>query len=528
MKQRDSCLRFGSLIVAVSFASGCSTYPISNKLQADLIAPAPGVAARFAGDIESALDAANDQRTLYWQAVSDNAKARQFAGVALIALSAAAVYKGINSDSDSTKRWLAKAGALGGAAYLGSDYLTNVKAETAYLDAYKEITCSILWTRPLLVAASDYETWLEEVNRLELKIASVDLSLSRVQALRAFELEQPRGRELNKGVGREFRNTINALKAARKLLERSRSLKTRIETAGFALRRRVEDIGAGVGKLAHDTEPPIPNPSNWVTRASSISKSFTDIKPVSQADPADEADTPAVESGSDGNADKVAGGGGAAATSGKAEAGGSAEAECASAEAPMRATANGKDKDPKSAARIAKLEADNKKLKAKLEAKTPSPVEKISEKERKELRLEVSRMYAQHRKVNALLVGVNDIKESVKAIDPCRGTDHPLILTPDVNEVTAVPGQTYQFGISGGRGIPKAWLVGSTGGEDKKSIKLATVIENGAVVAKVTIGACAPPGAAQLVVTDADGAQREEVAIKINGRSASSSGTGAK
>lgn len=523
MISRNRCLRFISLIVALSLVSGCSTYPISSKLQADMIAPASGTTARFAGDIESALDAANDQRRLYWQAVSDNAGARQFAGVALIALSAAAVYKGINSDSDSTKQWLAKAGALGGAAYLGSDYLTNAKAETAYLDAYKEITCSILWARPLLVTADDYTKWLNEVNELEGRIALMDLYLSRVQALRAFEVEQPRGRELNKGVDREIRNAINALKAARKLLERSRSLKTRIETAGFALRRRVEDINVGVGRSAHDTERPIPNPSNWVTKASGISKSFTDIKPVSQADPADDADPPTGKSGDDGNADTVSEGGGAA--PGKAEAISTAP-ECAGVEAPKQTTAGAKDKDPKSAAKIMKLVADNKKLKAKFEAKTPRPVERISEKEREDLRLEISRLYAQHRKVNALLVGVNDIKATVKALDPCRGTEQLLTLTPDVNELAVVPGLTYPFGIFGGRGIPKAWLVGSTGGEGTKSIKLTTVIENGAVIAKVMVGICAPPGTAQLIVTDADGGQREEITLRV--QEPPSSGTRSK
>src|SRR5712671_6390247 len=140
-----ACMHGAVSLCVLSLAS-CTPYILSDKLDSDIsppqktaIAPVAGEGQTqeaetvFAGDIADALDAANDQRKQYFGFVRNRSRDRNLAGAGLIALSAGAVYKGVTSDSGSTKRQLSLLGATGAGIYGATTFLTNKDSEAAYL-----------------------------------------------------------------------------------------------------------------------------------------------------------------------------------------------------------------------------------------------------------------------------------------------------------------------------------------------------------------------------------------------------------
>lgn len=515
--------RTGILLTAAIVAGGCSNYPISPRLQNDIVQPSGEAPVRFAGDIDGALAAANDQRMLYWNEVSTRANTRQFVGTSLLALSAAAVYKGIRSDSESTKRWLAQAGAIGGAVYMGNEYLTNDKAESAYLKGFREITCLILWTRPLLIPQEEHAKWRQELDDFERMILTTDRKVSELQEEQALARDRANGNAIKSGVPRELRAAVDALRSARRLLDRSRALDAKLATNGSILRRRVEAVVADIGNTVHASEKNVQPLTMSITTASAINRTFRDIKPeeppgqdASAADSTSDADDKTVQS-------EV---GNAAATAG------AQDTECAQKDDAKDA----KPSDPAAKNGQTKAETDIKSLQGKVKtlekmvsnlksgkqaaASAPPSNPMLEDKIvnlRRDIKQRISELYAKQRRVNRLLVGIKEIKDSLKAVDPCQKDDGTqLTLSPDTDELAVTAGNTYQFGIAGGKGIPRVSLLGQTGDDDKKGLKLTTVIEGGKVLAKIAVGACAPPGVAHLEVTDADGRQKEEVKLTIS------------
>lgn len=525
---RRSCLRTPVAMIAVALTA-CSPFLLHEGLDDDLspvrqagttLPGQPGGSQSsedrfpFAGDIAAALDAANGQRLLYFAAVRGNARDRNIVGASLITLSAWSVYKGITSDSTSTKRLLALAGATGAGIYGLGAYLTNREAEQAFLAGYRGITCLIIRSRPLLIRDSEFRQWSDDVDALQEKIASVDLTLSKVQTKRYQELEQLGGAELHRNLEVEFRHLYDALAKSRKLLNVSRSLQQRVQTAGFTLRRRVELVVANVNEEVHRTEHDLPKLESLVANYSNITKTFSSIKPVEQGDT--------------GAADTKGGDGARTDATGSPTAPSAASTETSPSAPAVRQPAQttlGKQVDAQ-VERNVKLEADNKKLKKQLEeqkkapkappaAKT-APKELVSTGDREQLREGLSKLYALHRIVNARLVTFDSMAKSVKDIGQCdAGAGAGLVISPDVDELAVEPGQTYRFSISGGQGIPRAWLVGVKGGGDKDEITLSMTIENGMAIARVAIPGAAPAGTAYLVITDGSGKQKEEIALQI-------------
>jgi len=519
--------RSAAAAVAVSLA-GCTTHFLADKLDDDISPPRkvavksaasvqadpkPAEEIHFAGDIAEAIDAANEQRALYFDAVRSNARTRSVVGTTLIALTAAAVYKGFRSDSESTKRALIRLGVAGASIYGASQFLSTREAETHYLEGYQRITCEIVKNRPILIPRTDLDNWWAKVRELESKIAATDNMLSRTQSLRYQEREHPGcADKYNTELRREFRHLYDALGKARALLNNSVALQKRIETAGFDLRRRIELIVADVSRNVHATEKELPVPESLVGSFTNVAKKYAAIKPVEQADTgdpkADEEPKPTEPRTPKTDPDKkdpstTPGGG-----------------EQSKAQTTLgRAVDQQVERSNKLAAENRRLQTEIEKLKKQKPATAPacmlaSPL--VTSKERLTLREYLSDLYAQHRKVNAMLIGVSEIVKVVRDVDACRpGAGAVLTLSPDVEELALQPGGTYQFAISGGAGVPRAWLVGASGGDGKNELKLQLTVEGGTVIARVTIPECTPAGTAYLVVTDGAGKQKEEVALRI-------------
>ncbi len=498
-RSRRAVRACAAVLSACIALTGCGTYPLTGKLAADITPkPAGEGAIAFAGDIADAMDAVDAQRQLYFKAVGDHAHGRRILGTSLLVLSGLAVYKGITSDSESTKHWLARAGAFGGAAFAVGTFLSNKSAEGAYLSGYRDITCSLLWARPLLIRQDEFAAWSKEVDALERKIAQVDLELSRVQTLRYQELELPGGDQINTRLGDEFKHLYDALAKSRKLLENSRTLQRRVQTAGFTLRRRVEAIVADISGRVHATENALPAAQTAVSDVQTFTKTFQGIKPVQQED------TGGAGAKSDGKPSTESDTSKPAATA-------------ATTAKPAAQTTLGQQADAtvlKQQARIKKLEADAKK-KAATQKPKPLATPKVTEKHRLSLRTQLSQLYAQHRKVNMMLVGVNELLRTVKELDPCKEAgEGALVVSPDVEEMNLDAGKSVQFSITGGKGVPRVWLVGAKA-DGSKEITLTTSVDAGTVIAKVTAPEEASAGTSYLVVTDGVGRQKEEIALKI-------------
>lgn len=462
---------------------------------------------RFAGDIESAMDAIDHQRNLYFDEVSGSSEARQIAGSSLIGLSAWAVYKGVRSDSDSTKRLLALAGATGAAAYGISTHLQNSETEKAFLLGYRALTCLLVKSRPLLIEQAEFKTWSKDVDDLRDKITDVDKALSVAQTHRYQGLEAAKNNNRSDPqpyVDREFHHLYDALKKARTLLETSHVLQARVATAGFALRRRAELVVADVSTEVQRNEHDIPKLEGLVTTTSNITKTFAAIKPI------EPGDTGADDLGNKGNAPAPAPNGGDA-----------QKVEESPKVAPATPETIGKQVDElvkKNKDLVAKnknLAKENKELKSKPKAVDDAD-KKVREAERVCLRKLLSSLYAQHRKVNLMLSNFAALNKSVKDVEQCTsGSGTFLTISPSVDELTVQPSQQYQFSISGGAGIPKAWLIGAKSTDDANQMKLVMTVEGDSVVATVTVPAKPPTGTSYLVITDGSGKQREEIALNI-------------
>ena len=94
----------------------------------------------------------------------------------------------------------------------------------------------------------------------------------------------------------------------------------------------------------------------------------------------------------------------------------------------------------------------------------------------------------------------------------CRSTTGTMLaVTPSEDQVLK-DGESLTFTITGGEGVPRLLLSGSTGTGENET-KLNVSIVGGIVTATVKPGKTLPTGAVYLVITDANGKHREEIVI---------------
>jgi hypothetical protein len=466
--------------------------------------------------LPDAIDAADRMRTVYMDGVRHRSFRHDAFGMGVIAMTAVAVYKGVTADTDGTRKYLAKAGAAGGAYYTANTFFNSTDVEVAFLQGYRDVTCRILRARPFLIDADAYRPWKHRVIELEHAITEVDTRLSQLQSLHFQELELNHGKEVHARLGREFHDIVDALRRARLLLKHAIAYQGRVETAGFALRRDVEMIVSDVSQRTHAARRELDPADTLVAKFRATAKAYGSIKPVDQEETGD------TTSGAEPKATPNTDGKGAVEDDGKSEEGKAAPKAATPAPSSPATSPGGKAMDDQSA-KIKRLEALQKDLQAKVAklekdkapAKPSTAVSMIPPEERLQLRRDLAQLYHRHRKVNEMLIRHDALYQTVKNLEICQPESALLLtLTPDVDSLKVVAGQTYQFSIHGGRGIPRALLVGAKGSGDKE-IKLTVVIESGAAIAKVVMPAAPAAGTAYLVVTDSAGIQKEEVALEI-------------
>ena len=128
----------------------------------------------YAASLNQAFAAANEQRNLYLDRVNEHHAIRSSASVVLYALSAWVVYKGLVSDSASSRRNIALGTATGAATYALGNWFTNPQQEAAYLQGFRGITCAMWQVRPYLVPAGDYSQFLKNRITLENQLKKLD------------------------------------------------------------------------------------------------------------------------------------------------------------------------------------------------------------------------------------------------------------------------------------------------------------------------------------------------------------------
>jgi hypothetical protein len=459
----------------------------------------------FAGDIADAVDAASDQRSLYFDALTNQARLRNATGAAIIGLSALTVYRGISgADSDSTKHLVAKAGGLSAAAYGIGTFFSNKDAESAYLSGYRAVTCAILSARPFLISKDEFDIWKDQVEELDSEIDKTDALLVRLQSLRRQEIESVMGEKtFHHSVDEDLSRAKKGVKNSRNLLKIASAFQHRVNTAGFTLRRRVELIIASVSENIQGSERDIIKLDGLLANAQTLTKGFSEIKPVPLIIEMD-SDHPDGSPSSPDTSKFLA--------IGKSK----------KHNGPKPATAQsklGQDADNQVLkvealnAQVKELQDDKRILQLAAKGIVPAkPEKKVQDTDRANLMDQLSDLYSQHRKVNTLLAGVHSLYQSVRDIPGCKAPGQAILsVSPDVSEMSVAAGQTYPFSILGGTGIPRASLVGTK----DENIKLTMHIESGVVVAKVEVLPDAQEGTTHLIITDASGTQKEEITLNI-------------
>ena len=523
-------LRRSVAIVLIPALGGCQSfwnpYVKSPDLANDLGRPKN---LRFVGDIETAIEAANAQRELYYKAVGNHAIGRNIASSFLIALGAWTVYKGVTTDSVGARRNIALASATGGATYAFGNWFTNNRGEAAYLTGFRGITCSIWRMRPFLIPQTEFDQWQGSVRSLKRETETLDDQINEMQARKNQLYETPGGDKLMVKLNGEIGAAIAARKAGERQLAKATVLKGRIETAGFSLRRRVELITASVSEEVQRGEPRLEQLDAIVAKfTSQLNKNVDSLRP----DPLNLRDADEFEASAGGGAGA---GGGAAPVPAAAPtpvgqpAPGTAGQQIDKAKADLDRvrkdlgalkSSTGKA-DKATAAEIKRLQGAVAALGNKVASSgaviANPPADAAGGFSYAEARIDLQRqkalVYQMRNEVNQMFSRVYGLYLSNKGVEQCQPLGASILsVTPDEDETSLAAGGLKKYAITGGEGIPRIFLTGQNAGGDAE-VTLAVAIEGGNAVATIKAQAKLPPGPLYLVITDGAGRQKEEIKI---------------
>lgn len=520
---------FARIVVAVVIPTlvGCQSNLFNPHLKhGSLVDPSSEARAiHFAGDVESAIDAANDQRELYFKAVGDRAFFRNSIATALIPLSAALVYKGLTTDSVSARRNIALGGATAGAGYAFFGWFTNRTGEAAYLEGYRGITCAILRTRPYLIPADDFVAWQENAATLRAEVKKLDDMTNRAEIqLRIYGEMIGEWDRYARNVFSEIRAARTARLAGEKKLKQYSSLKPRIETAGFTLRKRVDLMVTAVSEEVQRSEPRLDQLQSVVSGIASQNTANVDALRPDTLDLREFTfpDNPKGAASADNK-------GAAAPAATTSNPGSAIDAEILKL---TRKLAELNPAQAKTSKDAQKTQKELKELKAQVDAlkkaraampAAPGSDAVASAKEitrvrdalsnaRTPLALQKALVYQARNKVDTMFERVYRLHRATRDIPECRSTSGTnLAVTPSEDQVLK-DGESLRFTVTGGAGVPRLLLSGSTGSGENET-KLNVSIVGGIVTATVTPGKTLPPGPVYLVITDANGKHQEEIVI---------------
>lgn len=261
-------------LMAIVFAfatSGCASllnpYVRAAELDTQDAAAAGLPASDAAGNkaLVEGIRIAAAQRKAYYGAVADRAKLRNGLPLALVPLSAAALYKGAVSSGDRTRELLLQEGLLGASLFALGSYYTSTTREQIYLAGAKALTCSIYAASGYYVPDSlGAKLGDEAIARIGTLLAQVDQGRRGAQL---FAQGMPAGDPQRPQVDALGDRAGTSIAAARQVLQRAVDFRAGVDSAGPQLRANVEAI---VGEVSLQLSRAEPEPGAILTLAGSL------------------------------------------------------------------------------------------------------------------------------------------------------------------------------------------------------------------------------------------------------------------
>ena len=480
---------------------------------------------RFAGDLEKAIDDVDKQRNAYLSKLASRTVQRNLLSGSLIGLSAAALYKGATASAGANNRSVFNFGALAGGAYALGNYSNSPKTEFVYINAANNLSCLVMRTRPWLVTGSDYDAFNVSIATLVSATDALD-TLYQVQAAKS-------GNSRGFVASHPFERII--LNKARTTLRKASHFKGFVETAGFQLRQDAMLVTHATNLAIHDAQPDLVNPANVLTGLRKTSQAFRDIKPldVSPASTQPDATDPPTTEPPTGKATpktdtaetpksstpSVS----PTAVSGLGKAADDLTQQINAQAALLAAQQKANDKTAK------KTQGDIDKLKASLDtiykalaawklgetAKLNITVNNLTTADAESLARTLSAVLSAMRPVNAVLTRAYSLKPYVKSIPECQPLNAQVFEFAQDDDVTLNPGQSINFAVKGGTGIPRFWLSGAKSNAKGEMPELTTSIDGGVAQVKLKLMADTPLGEMQVMAVDGSGKQRDEIKVIV-------------
>ena len=294
----------GGLTTTLGACTTFDPYQVSGRMSGDLTPPvsAPGKPAsattqsappteKWAGGLAGAMSDVSDQRSLWFDALGSQSKARATTAATLIGLGTVGIVGGLRAGvaSESVRRNLALAGGLSAGAYSSFNFFSNEVHEKAYLDGIVRLTCAIAEMRPLMVESSELgskdspslttdvpTTVFGEAKSLDEKAKELDGKIA------TFTANFPIGRNDKTPAGRTLDAALDAAYLGRGTQRGTSAWLHTVHSAGFMLRREAELIVARTSALIQANQNKV-DPKALAADISSITKAYRDIK----IDPAD-------------------------------------------------------------------------------------------------------------------------------------------------------------------------------------------------------------------------------------------------
>lgn len=514
-----------ALLLSTLIVSGCASNPyiLSKQLKSSI--PATSTIT-FAGDLDKAIADVDKQRSAYFNELKNRTVQRNLLSGSLIGLSAGALYQGVTSSAGAGGRSVANLGAAAGGAYTLGNYSNNPPTELAYINAFNDLTCLVMRTRPWLVTTPDYNAFTTTVINLRTATDALD-RLYQKQAAKsgdsvAFVKKQRFERQM--------------LYNARVTLRQASNFQGFVETAGFQLRQEALLASNAANFEIHRNQPDLANPSVFIASLRSTSQAFRDIKPLEPTpadaqkninDDGDKNDAPPTEQSSS-NSSKSTNTAISSSTSTSSTAASELGKQADAVEAKLKALEASAAKDKAANKKqadttrddIKKLTADFAVLKKQLSAiqtnQTTTLSVSLSMTDSISLAHALSDLLNAMRPVNATLSRAYSLKPYVKSIPECQPQNGlALEFAFDSDETTLQQGQTFDVALKGGVGIPRIWLSGAKSNDKNEMPKLVTVIEGGIARAQLTLLPTTPEGVMHIMAVDGSGKQRDDIKVIV-------------
>lgn len=265
-------------VIVCALASACAAcaivdpyvYP-KKKEYPDAVLLARMPTQQFAGHIGPAISYADQWRFTYVRAASQHATMRNVSAVALIPLSATALFYGTtgHGSGDRITRL-----ALGGASIYGANqFLTSNPRQELYLQGAHALTCAIAASRPFIVTNTWLDSLHQESNRLIDDLSELERAQVNLQSQISASALAPTNKTLIAAKDAEIK-AAKAIADARALLAKSEVAQMEIGRSGQTLMNTVRSITDFVDSQIASTQPDLQTLRTLVTGLGDVAAGF--------------------------------------------------------------------------------------------------------------------------------------------------------------------------------------------------------------------------------------------------------------